>query len=149
MPRTLTILSFSAVLLTAALCSCGQNLRKSTRKYAERMEILLSSTNDTLFTDSFYCYSATVSNSWQTYTAPDLTTAPIAVHAAPSQAPVIIIGKDRLTLKPSQTDTLLWFYKKGEGTIKAYKDSLSGEIDSVIIDSRVGQGNVIIRYAKK
>lgn len=132
------------------LASCGPNAQKrSLRDQARHLTQQLNSAYDTAYIDSLYCYSSTVINGKDRYTSPNCQTHPIAVYSKNPLKPVVIIGKDRLTLRRSAADSLLWEYHKGETTVKALRKSASAKTDSVIIDSPVGQGRITIRYATK
>ncbi len=145
-PCHLLPLLFMCILIA----SCEPDAQKrSLRNRARQLTQQLNNACDTAYIDSLYCYSSTVINGNDRHTSPNFQTHPIAIYSKNPLKPVVIIGKDRFTLLRSSADSLLWEYYKGETTVKAFRHSTSAETDSVIIDSPVGQGHIIIRYAKK
>ena len=141
---------FPILFMCVLIASCEPDAQKrSLRNRARQLTQQLDNAYDTAYMDSLYCYSSTVINGKDRYTSPNFQTQPIALYSKNPLKPVVIIGKDRFTLLRSATDSLLWKYHKGKTTVKAFRHPTSAETDSVIIDSPVGQGHIIIRYAKK
>ncbi len=140
-----TVILFSLFLLMA----CQDNVKNKTQQSSQIAQKMLDDQQDMQGADSFKCFSATVINQGEASTFNDIPAPNIAVLNKDKKYIVIGIGRDRIVLRTTGGDTLHLTGEREKHVLRAYRNAVNQEIDSVVIYGVIGQGRAILRYEKK